>query len=79
MRYWRANGAPADKLLVGFPTFGRTYKTATADHRIGAPSRGAGSAGLYTREEGILSYYEVRTLKSRPYNFFILQDKLTHK
>ncbi|XP_013866364.1 acidic mammalian chitinase [Austrofundulus limnaeus] len=61
LRYWRANGAPAEKLLVGFPTFGRTYKTATADHRIGAPSRGAGSPGLYTREEGILSYYEICT------------------
>ncbi|XP_037539952.1 acidic mammalian chitinase-like [Nematolebias whitei] len=61
MRYWRDNGAPAEKLLVGFPAFARTYTMASTDHRIGAPSRGPGSPGGYTKEAGILSYYEVCT------------------
>lgn len=67
VKYWRANGAPADKLLVGFPAFARTYKTASANHGVGAATNGAGSAGLYTREAGTLSYYEVRILQSKPF------------
>uniref|UniRef100_A0A3Q3A6V7 chitinase n=1 Tax=Kryptolebias marmoratus TaxID=37003 RepID=A0A3Q3A6V7_KRYMA len=69
MRYWRDNGAPAEKLLVGFPAFARTYIKSSEAHGVGAPSRGAGSAGLYTREMGILSYYEVCTF---------LQGAITH-
>lgn len=60
MKYWRDHGAPSEKLLVGFPTYGRTFTTATAGNGLGAPASGPATAGPYTREAGFWSYYEVR-------------------
>lgn len=60
MNYWKNNGAPAEKLLVGFPTYGNTFTlTNPADHGIGAPISGAGTPGKYTQEAGELAYFEV--------------------
>ncbi|XP_078500822.1 chitotriosidase-1-like [Lissotriton helveticus] len=61
MKYWRDNGAPPEKLIMGVPTYGRTFTLATADTGVGAPSSGAGTPGPFTREPGFLSYYEVCT------------------
>uniref|UniRef100_I3KJP1 chitinase n=1 Tax=Oreochromis niloticus TaxID=8128 RepID=I3KJP1_ORENI len=61
MRYWRDQGAPAEKLLVGFPTYGRTFTTSTAANGLGATATGPASAGPYTREAGFWSYYEICT------------------
>ncbi|XP_054601643.1 acidic mammalian chitinase [Nothobranchius furzeri] len=61
MKYWRDQGAPVEKLLVGFPTYGRSFRTVSAAAGVGAPASGTGSAGPYTREPGMLSYYEVCT------------------
>uniref|UniRef100_A0A8B9LPI4 chitinase n=1 Tax=Astyanax mexicanus TaxID=7994 RepID=A0A8B9LPI4_ASTMX len=62
MNYWKNNGAPAEKLLVGFPTYGNTFTlTNPADHGIGAPISGAGTAGKYTQEAGELAYFEICT------------------
>ncbi|TRZ05959.1 hypothetical protein HGM15179_021148, partial [Zosterops borbonicus] len=59
MNYWKNNGAPAEKLLVGFPTYGKTFTLQSpSNHGIGAPSSGPGPAGPYTREAGLLAYYE---------------------
>ena len=58
MKYWRNQGAPVDKLVVGFPTYGRTFRTLAANG-LGAPASGPASAGPYTREAGFWSYYEV--------------------
>ncbi|KAJ8265112.1 hypothetical protein COCON_G00142110 [Conger conger] len=59
MRYWRDQGAPEDKLLMGFATYGRTFRLVSADHVVGAPASGAAPAGPYTREAGFWSYYEI--------------------
>lgn len=59
MKYWRDQGAPLDKLMVGFPTYGRTFRTSSAANSVGAPASGAASAGPYTREAGVWSYYEI--------------------
>jgi len=57
---WLNGGVPASKLLIGIPTYGRTYTLANPeDHGIGAPSLGNGEAGLYSQEPGFLTYYEV--------------------
>jgi chitinase len=39
--------------------YGRSFKMATSDHHLGAPASGAGKAGIYTKEAGFLSFYEV--------------------
>lgn len=44
MNYWKNNGAPAEKLLVGFPTFGPTFHLASSNTTVGAPARGPGPA-----------------------------------
>ncbi|XP_063765852.1 acidic mammalian chitinase-like isoform X2 [Eleginops maclovinus] len=59
MKYWRDNGAPVEKLRMGFATYGRTFRLTSSDTGVGAPASGAASAGPYTREAGFWSYYEI--------------------
>ncbi|XP_030725201.2 acidic mammalian chitinase [Globicephala melas] len=60
MNYWKNNGAPAEKLIVGFPTYGHDYILSNpSNNGIGAPTSGAGPAGPYTSQAGFLAYYEI--------------------
>lgn len=59
MGYALRLGVPAQKLLMGIPTFGRSFTLASSESGVGAPSAGPGSAGPFTKEKGILAYYEV--------------------
>ncbi|OXB54856.1 hypothetical protein ASZ78_000295 [Callipepla squamata] len=62
MNYWKSNGAPAEKLLVGFPTYGHSYILQNPSNTaVGAPTSGPGPAGPYTQEAGLLAYYEICT------------------
>nr|XP_046241276.1 acidic mammalian chitinase-like [Scatophagus argus] len=61
MNYWKSNGAPAEKLLVGFPTYGHTFHLTSSNTAVGAPSSGPGPAGPYTGQAGLLAYYEICT------------------
>ncbi|XP_017288898.1 chitinase, acidic.1 [Kryptolebias marmoratus] len=57
--YWLRLGAPAEKLHLGFTTYGRTYRLTTSANGLGAPSNGPADGGPYTRTAGFWSYYEV--------------------
>ncbi|XP_034023397.1 acidic mammalian chitinase-like [Thalassophryne amazonica] len=57
--FWLSQGAPAQKLLMGFPNFGRTFRLSSTDNGLGAPANGAGDAGPYTQTAGFWAYYEV--------------------
>ncbi|XP_041504605.1 oviduct-specific glycoprotein-like [Microtus oregoni] len=60
MNYWRNLGAPAEKLLMGFPAYGRTFHLLSASKNgLQAASTGPGSPGKYTKQAGFLAYYEV--------------------
>jgi len=61
MKYWRDQGTPAEKLRMGFATYGRTFRLTTSNTGVGAPASGAASAGPYTREAGFWAYYEICT------------------
>ncbi|KAA0706901.1 Acidic mammalian chitinase [Triplophysa tibetana] len=61
MTYWRDQGAPVEKLRMGFATYGRTFSLTSAVNDVGAPADGSASAGTYTREAGFWSYYEICT------------------
>ncbi|XP_050952236.1 acidic mammalian chitinase [Labeo rohita] len=61
MRYWRDQGAPVEKLRMGFATYGRTFHLSSAASGVGSSASGPGPAGTYTREAGFWSYYEVCT------------------
>lgn len=59
MNYWKKKGAPAEKLLMGFATYGRSFTLSGSNTNIGAPIAGAGSPGPYTEEAGYWGYFEV--------------------
>ncbi|GAB5575365.1 chitotriosidase-1 isoform X3 [Prionailurus iriomotensis] len=62
MNYWKENGAPAEKLIVGFPTYGHTVILSDPSNTgIGAPTSGAGPPGPSTRQSGFWAYYEICT------------------
>ncbi|XP_072336037.1 acidic mammalian chitinase-like [Scyliorhinus torazame] len=59
MNYWKGKGAPAEKLIVGFPTYGRSFTLSSSQTGVGAPVSGPGKPGQFTREPGFWAYYEV--------------------
>ncbi|KAL2090874.1 hypothetical protein ACEWY4_013137 [Coilia grayii] len=61
MLYWQERGAPAEKLLMGFPTFGHSFLLTSTDRGVGAPTSGFAAAGPYTQQTGVWSYYELST------------------
>ncbi|KAK0152678.1 Oviduct-specific glycoprotein [Merluccius polli] len=61
MTYWQNQGAPAGKLNLGLAVYGRTFHLSSPDHQVGAPASGPAAAGVYTKEPGFLSYYEICT------------------
>lgn len=62
MKHYIKLGAQRDKLVLGIPTYGRSYTLFNEDSTdIGAPSDGPGDQGDATREKGYLSYFEVHS------------------
>lgn len=60
MNYWQKLGVSPEKLIMGVPTYGRTFQLLRASNNgLQAESVGPGSAGKYTKQAGFLAYYEV--------------------
>ncbi|XP_059806631.1 acidic mammalian chitinase-like [Hypanus sabinus] len=59
IKYWKDNGAPAEKINVGFPAYGRSFTLRTSSTAVGAPSVGQGPEGHYTQEAGFMAYFEI--------------------
>lgn len=76
--YWLAKGADAAKLLLGFPTYGRTFHLTSSDSGLGAPADGAADPGPYTREAGFWSYYEVCSFTSSATVGWITEQKVPY-
>jgi chitinase len=58
--FWLENGMPAEKLIFGLPSYGRSW-TLQDPTQTGllSPATEAGPAGKYTGAEGFLSLYEM--------------------
>ncbi|CAL7949852.1 unnamed protein product [Xylocopa violacea] len=60
IRYWLSQGAPAHKIIVGIPFYGRSFTLKDPkDHRVHAPTTGPGKPGQYTKEAGYIGYNEL--------------------
>uniref|UniRef100_A0A182S5F5 Uncharacterized protein n=1 Tax=Anopheles maculatus TaxID=74869 RepID=A0A182S5F5_9DIPT len=70
VQYWLSRGAPARKLTLGIPLYGRTFRLSNPrDDGVGAPVSGVGSPGRYTQEAGSLAYNEICE-SSWPFKYF---------
>lgn len=57
---WVKMGAPKDKLIIGMPTYGRSFTLSNTErYKVNSPASGGGKAGEYTKESGFLAYYEI--------------------
>lgn len=56
--YFLQLGAPAHKLIMGLPFYGRTFIT-NKDGNIGDEADDKGFPGPFTREDGFMGYNEV--------------------
>ena len=60
MNYWLSNGAPAEKIVLGIPFYGRSFTLDDPSNtKIGAAASSPGLAGPYTQQEGTLGYNEI--------------------
>uniref|UniRef100_A0A671RQN1 Acidic mammalian chitinase-like n=1 Tax=Sinocyclocheilus anshuiensis TaxID=1608454 RepID=A0A671RQN1_9TELE len=59
LKYWRFQGAPPEKLLMGFATYGRSFILTSSQSGVGAPANNLASPGPYTQEMGLWSYFEI--------------------
>jgi len=63
IKFYVEAGAERSKLVLGIPTYGRTYTLFNPDSTdIGAPTDGPGDQGDATKEKGFLAYYEVSVI-----------------
>ncbi|XP_071129503.1 acidic mammalian chitinase-like isoform X2 [Mytilus edulis] len=62
-KYWNSSGVPKEKLIIGLATYGRTFTLSGSQTGIGAAASGPGIKGQYTREAGVMSYYEICALQ----------------
>ena len=59
MRHWLDQGCPREKLVLGIPTYGRSFSLSSDAIAVGSPASGPGTKGPFTNEPGFLAYYEI--------------------
>ena len=76
--YWLAQGMPAQKLIFGVPSYGRTFRLANSSQTgLLSPAIGAGPQGPYTGQDGFLSLYEICNYQKSGWN--VVTGKYIHK
>jgi chitinase len=73
INYWISKGASPSKINLGIPLYGRSWTLSSKQVNPPAPASGAGAAGTYTGEGGMLAYYEICGL-IRDSGWTVVQD-----
>ncbi|XP_022207565.2 serine-rich adhesin for platelets [Nilaparvata lugens] len=77
IKHYLKSGADRDKLVLGIPTYGRSYTLFNPDSTaLGSPADGPGEQGEATREKGYLAYYEICQSLNSEKDWKIEQPKL---
>ncbi|RVE46557.1 hypothetical protein evm_008792 [Chilo suppressalis] len=60
VQYWLSKGCPPEKLVLGVPFFGHTYRLRYARiNGVNAPATGPGISGPFTHLTGAIAYFEI--------------------
>lgn len=60
VRYWIKKGMPAEKIVMGIPTYGSSFTLAEeSQNQVRANASGPGEPGKFTRSAGFLAYHEI--------------------
>nr|QQJ42582.1 chitinase 6-2 [Sogatella furcifera] len=77
IKHYLKLGADRDKLVLGIPTYGRSYTLFNPESTdLGSPADGPGEQGEATREKGYLAYYEICQSLNSEKDWKIEQPKL---
>jgi len=69
-KMWTRLGTPKEKLVIGMPTYGRSFTLSNpSQYVVNSPASGGGTAGEYTREAGFLAYYEICEMLQKGSNY----------
>jgi chitinase len=66
-----ARGFPASKIVIGIPTFGRTWEFEESASSTGVPpieAKGPAAEGIQSKQEGLLTYPEICAKLTNPQN-----------
>ncbi|XP_015280379.1 PREDICTED: chitotriosidase-1-like [Gekko japonicus] len=78
VQYWKSKGAPAEKIVLGMPLYGKTFTLSSSQTGLNAPASGPGTPGTFTREAGLLAYYEVCIFKQGATTKVIPEQKVPY-
>ena len=71
IHYWLDNGLEKEKIILGMPFYGQSFKLAIENENgLNAKAFGGASGGEFTKSEGFLSYYEVILDEGSFYHYF---------
>ncbi|XP_062997927.1 chitinase-3-like protein 1 [Elgaria multicarinata webbii] len=59
VKFLKRKGAPAEKIIMGIPTYGQTFTLSSILTGLGASASGPGTAAEFTKLPGIMAYYEI--------------------
>ncbi|XP_046357610.2 mucin-5AC-like [Haliotis rufescens] len=77
VQLWLDLGATRDKLVMGIPTYGRSFTLCSEkDINVGDKNCGAGRPSPFTREKGFVSYYEMSKYLQQDWTRVWLEDQM---